>query len=217
MYKLPRQTNFLESLNIFFEKTDKGEMYILSDFNINTCYNNRYAVRDDSTIFSKFLSHDVKNYNQFCIMHGLKQLMQSPIRVTLIDPMLKSALSRVSQKGVINVAVSDHQLIFCTKKISRIKTDCTHKYLNFRSFKIYTTDYYKEALKQVDFPNYENFGDVSGAYLNLFQKLMALIDKIAPYNSERVKGNTQKYFMARYWKNLTLETFLKIQEIETSY
>ena len=130
MYKLPSQTNFLEILNIIFEKTDidEKEMYILSNFNINTYYNNRYIVRDDNTISAKFPS---QNYNRFCIMLGLKQLMQSPIHITLIDPILKSVLSIVFQNGVINVGVSDHQLIFCIKKISRIKTGCTHKYLNF--------------------------------------------------------------------------------------
>ena len=83
-------------------------------------YNNRYVVRDDNTISSKFLYHDIKNYHQFCAMHSLKQLIQSPPRVTcststLIDHILTSAPSGVSQKGVINVGVSDHQLIFCTR------------------------------------------------------------------------------------------------------
>ena len=74
-------------------------------------HNNRYIVRDDNTISSKSLSHDVKNYHQFCTMHSLKQLIQSPTRVTrssltLIDHILTRALLRVSRKGVINVSVS---------------------------------------------------------------------------------------------------------------
>ena len=73
-------------------------------------------------------------------------------------------LVKISQKGVINVGVSDHQLIFCTRKISRIKIGGDHKYLNFRSLKNCTANYYKETLKQTDFPNYENFGDVNEAY-----------------------------------------------------
>ena len=125
------------------------------------------------------------------MMHGLKQLIQSPTRVTcsfstLIDHILTSTPSRVSQKGVINVGVSDHQLILGTRKTSRIKIGGAHKYLNFHSLKHYTTDSYKDALKQVDFPNYENFGDVNGAYSNFFQKLMTVIDKITPY--KKVSG-----------------------------
>ena len=110
----------------------KKEIYILGDFNINMYHNYRYIVRDNNTISSKFLSHDIKNYHQFCTMHGLKQLIQSPTRVTcststLIDHILTSAPSRVSQKGVINVGVSDHQLIFCTRKIFKTKTGGDHK------------------------------------------------------------------------------------------
>ena len=103
MYGPPSQTNFLEILNMTFEKFDvhKKEIYILGDFNINMYHNNRYIVRDDNTISSKFLSHDIKNYHQFCTMH---------------DQILRSVPSRVSQKSVINVGVSDHQLIFCTRK-----------------------------------------------------------------------------------------------------
>ena len=208
MYRPPSQTNFLENLNKIFEKVDidKKEIYILGDFNVNMYHSNRYIVRDDNTISSKFLSHDVKSYHQFCTMHGLKQLIQSPTRVTcststLIDRILTSAPSRVFQKGVISAGVSDHQLIFCTRKIYRIKTGGAHKYLNFRSLKNYTADYYKEALKQTDFPNYENFGYVNEAYSNFVQKLMTVFDKISPYKSKRVKGNIRNGLMARCWKN----------------
>ena len=130
-------------------------------------------------------------------MHGLKQLIESPTNVTcstsiLIDHILASFPSRVSQKGVIDVGISDHQLIFCTRKISHLKTGGVHKYLNFRSFKNYTVDSYKEALKQLDFPNYESFDDVNGAYSKDFQKIMTVIDKVALYRNKQTKGNTQK-------------------------
>ena len=180
MYRPPSQCNFLKIFNITFEKVDidKKEIYILGDFNVNMYHNNRYIVGDDNTISSKFLSHDVKNYHQLCRMHGLKQLIQSPTHATcststLIDHILTSAPSRVSQKGEINVGVSDNQLIFCTRKNSRIKTGGAHKYLNFHSLKNYIADYYKEVLKQIDFPNYKDFGDVNEAYSNFFQKLMS--------------------------------------------
>ena len=150
--------------------------------------NNKYIVRDDNTISSKFLSNDIKNYHQFYTMHGLKQLIKSPTRVTcststLIDHILASFSSRVFQRGVIDVGISDHQLIFCTRKISRLKTGGIHKYLNFRSFKNYTVDSYKEGLKQLDFPNYETFDDVNFAYSKFFQKIMTAIEEIAPYRS----------------------------------
>ena len=143
MYRPPSQTNFLEILNMTFEKVDvdKKEIYILGDFNINMYHNNRYIVCNDNTTSSKFLSRDIKNYPQFCTMYSLKQLIQNLTFVTcsispLIDHILTSAPSRVSQKGVINVGVSDHQIIFCKRKISKIKIGGDHEYLNFRSLKI---------------------------------------------------------------------------------
>ena len=112
----------------------------------------------------------------------------------LIDDILESFPSRVYQKGVIGLGISDHQLIFCTRNISRLKTGGIHKYLNFRSFKEYTVRSYKEALKQLDFPNYETFDDVNGAYYIFFQKIMTVIDKTAPYRNTRIRSNTQKWF-----------------------
>ena len=82
---------------------------------------------------------------KFCILHGLEQQIKSTTRVTcsnstLIDPILTSFPSRVSQKGVIDVGIADRQLIFCTPKISRLKIGGIHKYLNFCLFKDYTVD-----------------------------------------------------------------------------
>ena len=138
-------------------------------------HNSRDIVRVDNTISQKFLPHDIRNYHQFFTMHGLKQLIQSPTQVTsstsaLLDRILTSAPSRVSQKGLINAGLSDHHLIYCTKKISGIKTGGVYKYLNFRSLKNYTADYYKEVLKQVDFPNYKCFGDLMGLIQICFRK-----------------------------------------------
>ena len=74
-------------------------------------------------------------------MRGLKQLIQCPNRVTcstsiVIDHILASFPSRVSPRNVINIDLSDHQLIFCTRKISKFKTDGIHKYINLRSLKL---------------------------------------------------------------------------------
>ena len=170
IHRLPNQSNFLEIIKANFDKQDTNtkESYILGDFNINIYQNNKYIVHNDNTISSKFRSSDIKNCHQFWTIHGLKQLIKSPTRVTcststLIDHIVARFTSRVSQKGVIDVGISNHQLIFCTRKISRLKTGGIHKYLNFRSFKNYTVDSYKEALKQLDFPNYETFDDVNSA------------------------------------------------------
>ena len=74
--------------------------------------------------------------------------------------------------------------------------------MNIRSFKNCTVDSYKEALKQLDFPNYGTFDDVNGALCNFFQKITTVIDKIAPYRNKRIKVNTQKWFDSKVLEKL---------------
>ena len=69
--------------------------------------------------------------------------------------MLTTFPERVSQQGITDVGLSDHQVMYCTRKFPRTKLG-THKRITFRSLKNYTT----EALGKVCFPNYENFSDV---------------------------------------------------------
>ena len=89
--------------------------------------------------------------------------------------------------------MSDHQLIYCTRKISRIKRG-SHKQIKFRSFKHYTDDLFEQELSRLNFPNYRNFNDINEAYNDFIQKIMNVIDKVAPLKERRVKQNSQEWF-----------------------
>ena len=107
---------------------------------VNIFINGKYIICKNNTLISRSVPNDARNYHQFCTMFGLKQIIKSPTRITckntsLIDHILASIPSRISQHGVINVSVSDHQLIYCTRKINKIKTGGVHKHITFRSFK----------------------------------------------------------------------------------
>ena len=126
------------------------ELDILCGFNMNTYQNIKFIVCDGKTISSKFLSSNIKNYHQFCKIYGLKQLIKlltcATCRAsTLIDHILASFFSRVCEKVVIDVGMSDYQLIFCTWKILYLKASGIHKYLYFWLFKNYTVNNCKEA------------------------------------------------------------------------
>ena len=89
---------------------------------------------------------------------------------SLIDHILASIPSWISQHGDVNVGVYDHQLIYCTRKMNKLITWGGHKHISFHSFKKYSVDAYNDALKKVNFPNYELFNSVNEAHLNFFQK-----------------------------------------------
>ena len=129
-------------------------------------------------------------------MFGLKQLIEFPTRVTcssstIIDHILATFSNRVSQQGVIDVELSDHQIIYCTRRISGIKRG-THKQIRYRSLNNYSADIYEEAMGRVDFLNYHNFESINDAYSNFIQKVMGVIDLVAPIKSRRIKQNSQE-------------------------
>ena len=117
---------------------------------------------------------------------GLKQLIIVSTRVTtgsstIIDHVLASF-----PKRVIDIALSDHQVIYCTRKISRTKRG-SHKQIQYRSFKHYTVDLFEQELSKLNFPNYRNFNDINEAYNDFIQKIMNVINKVAPYQNSKTK------------------------------
>ena len=140
----------------------------------------------------------VKKYKEFISTFGLKQLIQQPTRITsssssLIDHVLTNAYDKISQSGILDIGLSDHQLIYCTRKLTKTKTGLS-KYINFRSMKKYTKLLFKEKLEDINFPNYENFQDANLAYSDFISKLTSIINTIAPIKKKKVKNNSQDWF-----------------------
>ena len=175
-----------------------NETYILGDFNINLSLNDSHIFSKKDMLNNKLIPSDIKSYNEFCMFFSLHELMKVPTRITcnsatIIDHILASYPERVTQQGIIDVGLSDHQLIFCTRKLPRIKRG-THKHIKFRSFMHYSADLFKETLTSINVPNYLNFNDATEAYDDFLQKIMVAIDKVAPIKERRIKHNSQEWF-----------------------
>ena len=124
-------------------------------------------------------------------LYGLEQLISTPTRVTknsssILDHMLTNSTDRVSQSGVIDTGLSDHPLIYCTRKITRTKFN-SHKNITIRSLKNYSQDMYLEELNKINFPDYSKFTDINDAYSDFIGKVSLTIDKIAPMKEIRIK------------------------------
>ena len=140
---------------------------------------------------------DVKSYYEFCTFFSLHQLIQVPTRITcnsatIIDHILASYPERVTQQGIIDVGLSDHQLIFAQENFLGLKEARTN--IKFRSFKHYSADLSKETLTSINFRNYLNFNDTTEAYGDFIQKIMVTTDKVAPTKERRIKHNSQEWF-----------------------
>ena len=89
--------------------------------------------------------------------------------------------------------MSDNQLIFCTIKIKRAIFN-KHSNVCLRSLKHYTVNVFIEKLQKVSFSNYERFSCIDAAYTDFLDKLMKVVNEIAPSKEIRIKNNTQEWF-----------------------
>ena len=132
----------------------------------------------------------------------MTEIIKEPTRITcytscsnntLFHHILTNSSEKVSQKWVIDVGISDHQLIHCVRKIKRIKHSM-HNQIQVRSLKKYNAEIFTNALKTVQFPNYNIFSSVNVAYSDLLNKISDTIDNVAPIKEIRIKNNTEEWF-----------------------
>ena len=176
-----------------------NEIYLLSDFNINLFQNVKYMLNGERNTTSQESVHTMINrYKEICQIHSLNQLISCATSVTcntstLIDHILTSSTEKIFQSGIINSGISDHQLIFCIRKVKRVKFH-NHNNVFLRSLKHYTVNLLVEGLQKVDFLNYERFSNIDAAYTDFLNKLMKVINEIAPSKEIRIKNNHQNWF-----------------------
>ena len=125
----------------------------------------------------------------------LRQLITCPTHVTcniscLIDHILTDSAEKIYQSSIIDCNMPD-QLIFCIRKVKQTKFT---KYNNvcLRSLKHYTVNVFVEKLQKVDFSNYETFSCIDAAYTDFLNKLMKVVDEIAP-SKIRIKNNMKEW------------------------
>ena len=53
-----------------------------------------------------------------------------------------------------------------------------------------------DKLRKINFPDYSNFKDINNAYSDFTEKVISVIDEIAPIKEIRVKNNSQDWFDA---------------------
>ena len=145
----------------------------------------------------KEFSSKIKKYNEFCSIYGFKELINCPARITcntstLIDYILTNSQNNTSQSGVIDTAISDHNMIYCTR-ILKAKYN-KRKELTFRSLRNYSVDIYKQASERASFPNYDNFHNPDIAYSDFINRLDCVVNAVAPFKKVRVKNNTSERF-----------------------
>ena len=200
-YRPPNSNDFLNLLSNSFQQIDlnKKEIYLLGDFNINLFQNGKFLLKENQSNQVKDpTSSLISKYKKFCQSFFLTEIIKEPTRTTcntasLLDHILTNCAEKVSQKGVVDVGLSNHQLIFCTRKIRRTRRNM-HNQIQTRSLRNYSAEKLISTLKDIKFPNYHIFSDVNVAYADLTKKISDAIDNVAPIKTLRIKNNSQDWF-----------------------
>ena len=142
---------------------------MLGDLNFNLLFEGRR------------IPNEIKTYREFYALHGLKQLISKPTRIakhssTLLDHILTNSDEKVSQSGVIDIGLSDHQMIYCTRKIVRPKSN-GKTFIKIRSLKHSTKELLFYKLNNVNLTDYSTYEDVNEAYSDFTQKCLLLLTK----------------------------------------
>ena len=69
-----------------------------------------------------------------------------------------------------------------------------HNQIRVRSLKKYTPELLIKELKNINFSDCSIFSNVNIENLDLVEKILSVVDKIAPFKDLRIKNNTQDWF-----------------------
>ena len=94
--------------------------------------------------------------------------------------------------GITDCVMSDHQQIFCTRKVKRTKFH-KHNNVSLRSLKHYTVNVFVKELQKVNFPNYEQVSCIDAAYTDFLENFVKVVHEIAPSKKIRIKTNMQEW------------------------
>ena len=202
MCRTPDKNNFVKSLEETFTRCnilEKQECYLLGDFNINLLHNgeNIFEKKGHKSKLKSLPSLE-KEYLDFGYSYSLQQLILVPTRIAentaaLFDHVLTNSPQKIIQSGVIELNLSDHELIYCTRKTTKFKSN-KHNELNIRSMKNYAIENSVEHLNKIDFQNYKTYSCINMAYLDFITMLIDVVNSLCPSIKIRIKGNTKPWF-----------------------
>ena len=127
----------------------------------------------------------------FMSMFGMSQLINTSTRITsttstIVDLILISDPAKISQCGVLDLGLSDHQVIHCIRKCKKIPTS-RHNGVTLRSLRNYSKYIFEEKLHEVDCQDVLDSTSVHEAIYHFNSKLMVVIkQRTAPWMSGEI-------------------------------
>ena len=181
VYRPPQQCDFLDNFDRLMEGLPLDqEKYIIGDMNI--CDKSRSKLRT--------------SYKNILNTHGMSQIITSYTRLSqtpsLIDHIICNTTDKIKQHGILDKRLSDHQIIYCTRKTQKFKF-FEHNELKIRSLKNYTVDKYLSLLQATDWSTVYSSKDPDTAWSAFKTILSTVLDAVAPKKTVRIKQNSDPW------------------------
>ena len=165
-------TEIINDINI----NNNKEIVLLGDFNIN------YDVKN---------SDNMKSLHEFELLTNLKQLINTPTRQDNIIDLIFTNSSIVSKSGVINLAISDHELVYCTLKKEKIRFNRVQ--YTGRSYRDYDPDAFKNCLTVYDWSTFMNTLDPNDCWNEMLHVIHDSLDEMCPIKKKTVRDRNEPW------------------------
>jgi len=170
---LPPRFNYYQEKMLSKALKENKETIIMGDINVD------------------YLKKNNEDIKEIFRLHGLRQLIKEPTRITtesstLIDVLLTNKPDVISSSNVISSSLSDHKMIECVRKINHIKT--SPPIINCRNYSKYDISEVSRSLNSKNWSPLYNMTNVNAACSFLNSILKDVIDIHAPQMKKKVKG-----------------------------
>ena len=150
-------------------------------------------------------------------VYSLSQLIREPTRVTsvsniLIDLCITNSPEEVTKSGVIHLAISDHSVVFLTRKAYYDRND--HRTIETRQVKHFDSNKFLRDLNQTQWANVDLYFGPKDMWQESWKELfLSCVNKHAPLKLKRVHYKSEVLaLLVVYCVEPEEEIFFKISQ-----
>ena len=185
---------------------ENKEFYLLGDLNCN--------------LLPEHLDSNSSQLLNIMEIYGLSQLINEPTRITqnsrtLIDLCLTNSPGKVSRSGVVQVGISDHSLVYMTRKSRQMRSGI-HKTSVIRNFKHFNSADFLHDLKQLQWNDVSIHKDPNEMWNVWKDHFMSAIDKHAPSKTKRISTKKSPWITRDLITKMHKRDFLKRNHSKTN-
>ena len=146
------------------------------------------------------------------------RLITGPTRITdtsetAIDLICTSDVENISQSGVLPCKLSDHNVIFCTRKLLKCQFK-GHNNVELRIMKCYDKDVFVDKLRSLDWAKVTSVKNVNDSWKIFHEMFLQILDRVAPVKNIRLKQRTEQWFTGDILRSISVRDKAWIQHRE---